>query len=137
MTIAYRPGPHAAAADLLDPPYADDPVGWVADRLGTFLWSAQREILESVRDNRKTAVHSSYLSGKSFVAGRAVCWWIDQHMSGEAFAVTTAPTDPQVKGILWKEIARAHLSGSLRGRVLTREWKLRTPFSADEELVAM
>jgi hypothetical protein len=46
-------------ADLLDPPenpYVEDPVGWVRDRLGEFLWSKQREILEALVRHRYVAV---------------------------------------------------------------------------------
>jgi hypothetical protein len=47
----------------------------------------------------------------------AHCW-----PPGEAFVVTTAPTFPQVKFILWKEIARAHKKGRLPGRTNQVEW---------------
>ena len=58
----------SAFADRLDPkpdPWLADPAGWVRDRLGEHLWSKQVEILESVRDNRRTAVHSCHGAGKS------------------------------------------------------------------------
>lgn len=45
--------------------YVQDPVGWVRDRLGEHLWSKQRDIIESVRDNRLTAVRSCHSSGKA------------------------------------------------------------------------
>ena len=41
---------------------------------------------------------------------------------GEAFVVTAASTFPQVKFILWKEIARAHKKGRLPGRTNQTEW---------------
>jgi hypothetical protein len=57
-----------AAARLFEPapvsPYLHDPVGWCQNRLGEFLWSKQREIAESVRDNRRTAVKSCHNAGK-------------------------------------------------------------------------
>ena len=122
-----------AAADRLDPTvdWVKDPVGWVTERLRDVLWSKQRQILESIRDNRRTAVHSCHESGKSFTAAEAVVWWIESHLPGEAFAVTTAPTGAQVKAILWREINKAHKRGSLMGRCLTTEWKI-----GDNELVA-
>jgi hypothetical protein len=55
-------------ADLLDPPenpYVRDPVGWVSDRLGEFLWSKQREILEAVVRHRYVAVKSAHDTGKA------------------------------------------------------------------------
>lgn len=44
--------------------WADDPASWVSDRLGQMVWSKQREVMESVRDNRKTAVRSCHGAGK-------------------------------------------------------------------------
>jgi len=118
-------------------PHTNDPVGWVNDKLHEFIWSKQREILESVRDNRYTAVKSCHGPGKSYTAARAVCWWLDIHELGSAFAVTTAPSWPQVEAILWREINRAHRKGELNGRI-TREchWYMGEGRS-NEELIAM
>lgn len=44
--------------------YLNDPVGWARDVLGVKLWSKQREILESLVTNKKTAVKSSHAIGK-------------------------------------------------------------------------
>lgn len=107
--------------------YVSDPVGWVRDKLGEHLWSKQREIVESVRDNRYTAVQSCHDAGKSFSASRLVSWWLSVHPQGEAFAVTTAPTAAQVSAILWREIRRAHRKGKLDGYITSGavpEWKL-------------
>lgn len=98
-------------------PHINDPVGWVQERLGEHLWSRQREIAESVRDNRYTAVESAHDTGKSFIASRLVAWWLESHAPGDAFAVTTAPTQTQVETILWREIGRAHTKGNLSGRI--------------------
>lgn len=99
-----------------------DPVGWAKQRAGIDLWSKQQLIIESVRDNPKTAVHSCHEIGKSFVAATTVCWWLDTHVPGEAFVVTTAPTAPQVKAILWREINRVHSRAGLKGRTNLTEW---------------
>jgi hypothetical protein len=114
-------------AHALPSPYRNDPVGWVRDKLGEHLWSKQRVIAESVRDHRYTAVASCHDAGKSFVASRIVAWWLDVHPLGDAFAVTTAPTAPQVSAILWREIRRAHRKGNLRGHITqgnVPEWKM-------------
>ncbi len=103
--------------------YLLDPAAWAADKLLAFLWSKQREILQSVVFNRRTLVQSSHGIGKSFVAGLLAAWWIDTHPHGEALVVTTAPTYPQVHAILWEEIRKQHKRGDLPGRVLmTDEW---------------
>lgn len=103
-------------------PWLDDPAGWVTHRLGERLWSAQVAILESVRDHRRTAVHSCHGAGKSYVAARAACWWLETHPPGDAFVVSTAPSGDQVKAILWREIGKAHRKGRLVGRVNLTEW---------------
>lgn len=132
-----------ALAEEYDPtpdPYMGDPVGFVEDVLGEYPWSVQREILESVRDNRYTVVQSAHDTGKSYIAARAVAWWLSIWPIGEAFAVTTAPTWPQVRAILWREIRKAHKKGKLDGRLtLNAEWYMGgrgVPGDADEELVA-
>ena len=94
-----------------------NPTGWVRSRLGEFLWSKQVEICNSVVRNRRTAVRSAHDTGKSRVASRIVAWWLDTHPVGSAFAVTTAPTAPQVETILWREIGNAHRRGQLNGRI--------------------
>jgi hypothetical protein len=75
-----------------------------------------------VRDHRKVAVPSCHEAGKSWLASRIVAWWLSVHKPGEAFAVTTAPTTPQVEAVLWREINRAHRKGALSGRTNLTEW---------------
>lgn len=114
-----------AAAEALEAPETDykrDPVSWARDRLGSFLWARQRAVVESVRDNPKTAVPSCHSTGKSHVAATAICWWLSVHPAGQAFVLTTAPTGAQVKGILWRYIGRMHKLGKLPGRVNMTEW---------------
>jgi len=120
-----RPDPFRHAADILDDrlsPYAADPVLWVRHRLDGHLWSRQRVGIESVRDHRRTAIHSCHLAGKSYLAAACACWWLDVHPPGQARVVTSAPTADQVKGILWQEIRRMHGRGHLAGRVTQTEW---------------
>jgi hypothetical protein len=99
-----------------------DPVLWAQERLGDQLWSAQKRILHALRAHRKVAVMSCHEIGKSYVSGVAVGWWLDVHPAGQAFAITSAPSEPQVKAILWKEIGRVHLRGRLAGRINQKEW---------------
>lgn len=120
----------AIAADIVDPPpnpYKGDPVVWFHDKLGRHLWSKQVEILESVRDNPRTAVKSCHGPGKSFTGSGTVGWWLDAdvHDLGSAFAITTAPSWPQVEAILWREIKRRFREGKLRGRItLDCQWHM-------------
>ncbi len=124
--------------------YPDDPVGFIRKRLGEFVWSGQREICESVVSHRRTAVQSCHESGKSWTVARLVAWWLGEHEPGSAFVVTTAPSGPQVKAILWKEIGRAHSLGNLPGRTNMTEWLMNVtkvgPLGipvTKEEIVAM
>ncbi len=91
------------------------PVDWVQSRLGEFLWSTQRDILQSLHDHRKTAVQSAHGIGKSYVASRAAAWWIGAHPPGEAMVVSSAPSAHQTRHILWGELAKAHRKGNLPG----------------------
>lgn len=102
--------------------YKARPYDWALERANIHLWSKQREIIESVRDHSQTAVHSCHAIGKSFVAATTVAWWLDVHPVGEAFVVTTAPTDKQVKAVLWREINRLHTRAGLAGRTNLSEW---------------
>lgn len=106
-----------------------DPAAWVRERLGGFAWSKQRDILAAVRDNRRTAVRSGHGVGKSHTAALVACWWLDTHPPGTAFVVSTAPTFPQVRAILWRYIRRLHAAAGLPGRVNQTEWFI------DDELV--
>lgn len=114
----------AGVSPIEESPYVEDPIAWVGNRLGEFLWSKQREIAESVRDNKRTAVPSCHDAGKSFIASRLIAWWIDSHPPGTAFVVSTAPSFAQVRMILWREIGKAHRRGGLPGRVNQTEWHL-------------
>lgn len=113
-------------AEGLDPqphPYRNDPVGWIQNRLGEYPWSKQREVAQSVVDHRYTSVPSAHQTGKSKIASWLAAWWIDVHPPGTAFVVTSAPTDKQVKAILWREIGRAQRQADLPGRItLEAEW---------------
>jgi len=110
-------------ADYLDPRPQEPLAGWIPRRLGEFVWSKQREVCESVEKHRFTAVPSCHGAGKSYIASRIAAAWLDIHPPGEAFVVTSAPTDKQVKAILWREMGRAHRKGNLQGRInLDAEW---------------
>lgn len=133
-----------ALANLFPPEdkYIVDPAGWMHDKLGRCLWSKQVEIMNSVRDHRMTAVKSCHGPGKSFTGSGSVGWWLDVHELGSAFAVTTAPSWPQVEAILWREIRRRHREGKLKGRItLDCQWHMGATGTkradASEEMIAM
>lgn len=120
----------ARVADGLDPqpdPFSSDPHGWTRERLGEFVWSKQVEIMESVRDNRYTSVRSAHSTGKSHIAARAIAWWVDTHPVDDTFIVSTAPSAPQVKAILWRYLKQIKRRAGLPGYITEAEvpeWKI-------------
>lgn len=97
--------------------YARRPDAWVQERAQEDMTVAQKAICASVVEHRYTAVPSAHDLGKSFTASRIGAWWIDSHIPGEAFLVSTAPTAAQVGAILWREIGKVHRRAKLRGRI--------------------
>jgi hypothetical protein len=103
-----------------------NPTRWAHERLNTFLWSKQRDILNSIVRHPKTTVRSAHDTGKSFTAAVATTWWLSVHPIGSAFVITSAPTAAQVEVILWREIQKAKTRGKLPGRITTGtipKWK--------------
>ena len=80
----------------------NEPVWFIENILKHNLSDKQQEIVNSVRDHYETAVRSCHGSGKTFTAADIVHWWLLSY--DDAVVVTTAPTDRQVKEILWRDI---------------------------------
>jgi hypothetical protein len=116
--------------------YASDPGRWARERGKMHIWSKQLEVMESVRDNRRSVIRACHSSGKSYIAATIACWWLDSHPPGEAFVLSTAPTAPQVRAILWRNINRIHASAKLPGRCNQQEWLMPTG-DGSEELVGI
>ncbi len=132
---AEYPTPPAEDADLIRRVNAD-PVAYAQLWCGRWLWRKQREVLDSIRLNKKTAVASGHGVGKSEIGGIAASWWMPTHPSG--MIVTTAPTERQNVKILWARIRTLHalaarkrirlpsgavLDSGLGGELLIKEWK--------------
>lgn len=81
---------------------------WVEEYLGEFLWSKQKEILYSIRDNKNTACAAGHGVGKSKVAAFAMAWWVDVHPPNETFVASTAPFADQISAILWNNLRIVH-----------------------------
>lgn len=110
--------------------YRDDPVAFEREVLGQRPWSKQVEILESVRDHRITAVRSCHGAGKSHVAAAVALWFL--YAFPGSLVITTAPTDRQVRAILWKEIRTMHRQArrKLAGRMLTKSVEITSDWRA-------
>lgn len=135
LTLPSDPLTSLRAAVAQDDSYRRNPVAWVRERLGEHPWSKQQDILNSVRDNRRTAVHSCHNIGKSFIASRVCAWWLSVHPPGEAFVVTSARNFKQVRAVLWREIGRVHAKARLAGRTNQTEWFMQLG-PQHEEIVA-
>lgn len=94
-------------------PYRTDPVAFCVDILKVRLWERQSEIAQSVGSERRTTVRSCHGSGKTYVAACLTHWWA--HCFSPSLVITTAPTDRQVREVLWHEIHARALGAGLPG----------------------
>lgn len=102
-----------------------DPVWWCETVLGKKPWPIQAEILLAMaRGDREINVASCHGAGKSWIAAVAVLWFL--FCFRRSVVLTTAPTDRQVRGILWKEIRSLHRDAkfSLGGKPTTQRIEL-------------
>jgi len=99
---------------------------WLKNETGEGLWKRQQEIARAIVTNPRVAVASCNGAGKSYLAARIATWFLKTYQP--SVVLTTAPTDRQVRRILWKEIhicaQRAKERGNpLGGELMTKEWK--------------
>lgn len=116
------------------PLHTGNPSGYITDIAGGWLTSQQRRVADAVAEHRRVVVPAGHDLGKSWLAARIVTWWVETHPAGDALVLSTAPTFNQVKGILWKEIARAHVEGACQGRLNQTEWYLHTSLGVEERV---
>ena len=87
--------------------FRTDPVNFAEHVLNVQPWHKQRDILEAVAHNRKVAVRSCNAAGKTFTAAVTVLWWLMSY--DNAIVITTAPSERQVKELLWREIRQLYM----------------------------
>lgn len=119
-------------AQWIYPQFFDDPEGFCHEVLGedktaamvergdvpfaNAPWAKQVEVMESVRDNRRTVVRASHSVGKTHIAARIALWFL--YTRHPAIVITTAPKATQVKDLLWGRLraawaqSRQHLHGT-------------------------
>lgn len=99
-----------------------DPVFWIETVTGDVLWDKQKQICKSMMENRVTCVPACNASGKTRILASMVSYGISNLQP--YLAITTAPTERQVKFALWKEIrdfgTRSRVP--LAGKVDTLQW---------------
>ena len=79
-----------------------DPVWFANEFIDATPWQKQKDILYALKDNDFVAVRSCNGSGKTYTAAIATLWWLMAHE--EAVVITTAPSERQVRELLWREI---------------------------------
>lgn len=90
------------------PENLSDPNWFIPEFFNCELWDKEKEIAQSVKDNKITAVRSCHDSGKSFIGARIALWYLETHKDSKV--LTTAPGWTQVKEILWNEMHSAYNS---------------------------
>ncbi len=93
--------------------YADDPVGFVRDKLGETPLPHQVEILEAARDNFKVAVRSGQKTGKTKLVIWLSLWWYCTREAGRVFML--AAIKDQVQRVLWTELKATIKAGAKVG----------------------
>lgn len=83
--------------------YEGNPVGFFEDVLGFSPSPPQLQIVDHLLTNRVTNVQAGHGVGKTHLSAALVLWWV---FARESLAITTAPTNRQVKELLWGEIRR-------------------------------
>ena len=81
-----------------------DPVAFAHEVLGLEPWGMQCEVLTSLAAHPRVAVAGAHGVGKDHVAATAVLHFL--FTRPRSIVLTTAPTDRQVKSLLWGEIRR-------------------------------
>lgn len=101
-----------------------DPAWWFREVLGDDPWQKQIEAAEAIRDHREVSIKSSHGTGKSWLAARVALWFLFHWP--HSLVLTTAPTDRQVRNIIWREIRTAHAGAKckLGGELLTQRLEL-------------
>jgi hypothetical protein len=104
--------------------YRKRPEAFAREVLGSRWWSKQREVASLLASHRRVAVRSANGVGKSYLAADLALWFLMCH--APAVVLTTAPTDRQVRHVLWREIRLRFASArvSLPGRLLEQRLEM-------------
>lgn len=89
------------------------PIWWCREFLGSEFWDVQKQVLLSVRDNRRTSVTACHAIGKTYLTANAAVWFLMAHPN--ACVLLTAPTYRQVSEVLWRAIGGLYEKAKQRG----------------------
>jgi phage terminase large subunit len=99
------------------------PTFFVREILGQDPWEMPRRIMAAIaRPRARVAVKACHSSAKTHTAAGLTLWWT----ANGGIVITTAPTWPQVKTLLWREVAAAYERSRFRlgGKLNTVEWQV-------------
>jgi len=86
--------------------YRNDPVAFAREVLCVEPWARQCDVLNRLSEHPRVAVAGAHGVGKDFVAAAAVLHFLCTRPG--SIVITTAPTERQVKALLWGEIRAQH-----------------------------
>ncbi|MBA3051875.1 hypothetical protein FP828_03550 [bacterium] len=95
--------------------YKKDPIRFLIDVLDVeeeYVWDKMRETARSVLNNKYTAVKAGHSVSKTYLASRLALWFL-YCFGPKATVITTAPSQPQVEEVLWREIRDAHTNAKI------------------------
>lgn len=84
------------------------PAAFFKEAVGVPLWSGQLQILSGIASHKKVVVGSGHALGKDYIAGFIAIWFL--YFFGPCKVVLTAPSERQVKSIMWAELTRHYNS---------------------------
>lgn len=102
-TIGHGLSPQAASelAEIIE-----DPALFVRHILGHDPWRTPEQIMDAISKPRaRVAVKACHSSSKTYTAAELVLWFVTAFPDG--IVVSTAPTQTQVRELLWMEIRKA------------------------------
>ena len=104
---ARKPVPPAKDAIRNQRAIRTDPINFASNILNVKPWDKQKQILNAIAANRSVAVRSCNGAGKTFTAAVAILWWLMSY--DNAIVITTAPSERQVREILWRELRNLYV----------------------------
>lgn len=94
---------HAKAMEPIRQRYRDDPVGFCEQILGAYLAEPIKELMMSVRWNRKTVAKSANATGKTHGAAHLAVWFFLMWDDAQVYTAA-APPERNLRQLLWGEI---------------------------------
>jgi hypothetical protein len=86
--------------------YYNDPVSFVREMIGAEPTDQQLEALNALANGTHVSIKSGHGTGKTTFLAWAILWW--NYTRENAQVPCTAPTEAQLKNVLWKELSLWH-----------------------------